>query len=252
MLDIINHLKTLQSFLLIVLALCFIQTFASDSTDTRMVLVVPYQPGMHLSDADMDISAYSGKDLMEVRRAIREGLVRDLRSHLVGNQEVSILRTDHVGDDDNDEQNVYRSTYFVQDTVWPVLHPVKDTAKTKKMSLLQKGGKAADKKEITYINVGFHDQGLLAELGRDYGADVVIFLNEFDIKTSKKDCIDPARNIYDRELRLHYSIFDVRSKQVYGDMAVVHSNSAVNDVDEIVAKCLPQLSDMVVRSLHAH
>jgi hypothetical protein len=222
----------------------------ADSTDTRKVLIVPYQPGMHLSDADMDISIQSGKDIMEVRRTLREAIVRDLRSHVVTDNDVSVLRTDHVGDDDNDEQNVYKSTFFVQDTVWPVLHPVKDTAKAKKSALFTKGKAPAVKKETTYINVGFHDQRLLGELGEKYGVDVVIFLNELDIKTSAKDCIDMARKIYDRELRLHYSIFDVRSKQLYGDVAVVHITSATNDLAEIVSTSLPQLSEMVVRGLH--
>ncbi|MFM9051902.1 MAG: hypothetical protein ACKOKF_06250, partial [Bacteroidota bacterium] len=215
---------------------------AADSTDIRKVLVVPYQPGMHMSDADIDISMQSEKDIMQIRKVLRESVVGNLRSQIVSSRQVSILRTDHVAEDDNDERNVYRSIYFEKDTVWPVLHPVKDTNEIKKKPFSLKEKKTTSPKDITYMNVGFHDQQLLSELGRNYGAEVVVCLNELEINTSSKDCIDLANHIYDRTIRLHYSIFDFHSKQLYGDVAEIHITSATNDIDEIISKHIPLLT----------
>lgn len=60
-------------------------TFASspDSTITpsASILVIPYMPAMHLSDADFDIAEESEMDQGEIRTRLRSGLVKALNNN---------------------------------------------------------------------------------------------------------------------------------------------------------------------------
>jgi len=241
----------IRAFYFLLICFCFsafCNAAVEDSTAKRGILVIPYQSGMHLSDADQDIAAYSEKDLDEIRRKFREGILRDLQAHLLTVDEVSTLRNDHVGQDDNEEQYIYHATYLKQDTIWPVAHPAKDSSMMKRKLSFTKDKKPRPVDKM-YMNVGFYDEGMLADLGRKYNVNLIVFLNELDIKTNAKDCIDLANKIYDRELKLHYSVFDVSRKQLYGDIAVVHMSSAGNDIDEILLKNVPGLSEYIKASL---
>lgn len=239
--------------LLLYFLICFCSgAFAqerSDSAQNQRILIIPYQPGMHLPDpADLDIAMASGVQLDEMRKIFREALLKSLQSQIVSVYDASILQSDHVGDDDNDNELIYHAEYFQQDTIWPISKPKKDSLlkmktffhpKTKKPFAIEK----------TYMNVGFYDQQLLGDLARKYSADKFVVLNQFEIKTNFNDCMDLARKIYDREVRVHYSVFDRNGKQVHGDVAVSHFLSNSNDIDEIIRSNYPRISSYILASL---
>lgn len=211
------------------------------------VLIIPYNPAMHLSESDIDIANGSDLDLGALRKKFRDELLRGLRTALVSDREVSILEDDHVGQQEDVQQVVYHATYYKQDTIWSITKPGKDSLLKKLVSFTAK--KKQRPIEKTYMNVGFHDQRLIGELDEKYGADFYVFLNEFEIKRNVKDCMDLAMQIHDREIRVHYSVFDKNGKQVHGDAAVVHFWSDTNDVDEIIRANFPKLVDYIKSSL---
>lgn len=103
------------------------------------------------------------------------------------------------------------------------------------------------------MNVVVRDPALLPDLAKKYNNDYFIFLNEVDIKTHFEDCINLALKIYQREIKVHYTIFDKKGNQVYGDVAVVQFPSNENRVDEIVKQNFPKISDYVLGSMkHLH
>ena len=60
---------------------------------------------------------------------------------------------------------------------------------------------------------------------------------------------DIALKIYRRKLKLHYSVFDVSGKQVYGDVAVVDFPSNSNDIAEIMQQNFPKIGESIVQHL---
>jgi len=212
-------------------------------------LIVPYKPMMHLSDADNDLARYSEMNQQEVRNQLRLGLLKNLNTKLVMEYEVKIPDQDFVESDDRDLELIYNSLAFGEDTVFPL----KANSKKDSMHWKKKIFKAETptKKTIdkTYINVDFYDQHLLSDLATKYRSDYFIFLNELDIKTNFADCLDLALKIYQRELKVHYSVFDRTGKQVFGDVAVVNFPSNSNDVDEIIASNFPGISDHIISSV---
>jgi hypothetical protein len=243
-------MKSVRSLLLAALLLAAGSSQAITSTSPEKILLIPYAPDMHLSPADVDISIASGMDLGEIRERFRIRLIRDLNAAVAGTQQLEILSGDHVANDDGDVQNIYKALYYQQDTIWPVKFAGLDSLLKKKVSYTVKNKLRPFEK--TYMNIGFHDQRLLGELAETYQADVFLFLNEFEIKDHVKDCVDLEGRIHDRELLVHYSVFDRQGRQLHGDVASAHFWSDKNDVEEIMQLTYPAITSYILGSLPAH
>jgi hypothetical protein len=220
----------------------------SIQTQNTSVLIIPYQPAMHLSDADADISEGSEMNPRQMREALRMDLMKEMNKKFA---EVYNLQQqsgrNFVRGDNNETEALYHSLMFSSDSVYPLKDKkrfaVKDTATGKKTT-------NKFKPETKYMNVTVQDDALIPDYAKKYNADYIIFLNEIDIKTHSEDCINLALKIYRRDLMVHYSIFDKTGKQVYGDVAVSHFGSNSNDVNQIAAENFPSISDYVLNSMN--
>lgn len=218
-----------------------------DSTSaekTYSVLIVPYNRSMHLSDSDIDIATGSEMQLPEMRATFRKELVKSLNKKFASVSDFNESSHDFVKDDEGGADYLYHSLLYESDSIYPLKNPkrfaVKDTITTKDIKKL--------KKESKYINIQINDQYLISDLSKKYNSDYIIFLNEFDIKTHADDCLNLALQIYRRDLKVHYSIFDKTGKQIYGDVAVAYFDSNSNDVMEISAKNFPVISEYILES----
>ncbi|MBK9524556.1 MAG: hypothetical protein IPO39_07305 [Bacteroidetes bacterium] len=228
-------------------------TFASspDSTITpsASILVIPYMPAMHLSDADFDIAEESEMDQGEIRTRLRSGLVKALNKQFSEIYDIRVPEQDFVEQDMRDMDIIYHSLAFEQDTIYPVKHPQKDSTLLKKKLFRKSDNKSYKPIDKNYMNVVVRDPGLLPDMAKKYNNDYFIFLNELDIKTHFDDCINLAMKIYQREIKVHYTIFDRTGKQVYGDVAVVQFPSNENRVDELANQNFPKVADYVLESV---
>ena len=210
------------------------------------VLVVPYMPAMHLSDADNDISDESQMEMPKMRSTLRQGLLKELNKQFAEVYNIRRFNNDFVNDDNSDLDVLYHTLLFEGDSVYPLKDParfaIKDSAAVKK-------GSKKLTPEIQYMNVGIYDNMLITDLSKKYDADYIIFLNEIDIKTHFEDCLNLALKIYRRDIKIHYSIFDKTGKQIYGDVAVSHFASNSNDVHEIINANFPTISKYILASL---
>lgn len=217
---------------------------STSDSENISVLVVPYNKMMHLSDSDVDIAAGSEMNMPEMRATFRKELVKSLNQKFASVKDFNESSHDFVKDDEGGADYLYHSLLYESDSIYPLKDPsrfaVKDTITTKDIKKL--------KKESKYINVQINDQYLVADLSKKYEADYIIFLNEFDIKTHTDDCLNLALQIYRRDLKVHYSIFDKNGKQLYGDVAVAYFDSNSNDVNDISKKNFPLISEYILES----
>ncbi len=233
--------------------LLFTISTSAQSTDPApeykpTILVIPYLPAMHLSDADQDIAEESGMDIGEVRERFRTGIVQKLNQRFVEVYDARVPDEGFVSKSDKDFDMIYHSIAFEQDST----SPMKDPAKFAVVDTTIKG-KKTKKKDIdkTFINGNVRDPQLLPDFAKKYNADYFILLNEFDIKTHFDDCIDLALKIYRRDLKIHYTIYNKRGQQIYGDVAVVHFASNNNNAKQIIDENFPKIADYVFNSLKA-
>ena len=216
----------------------------STSLQKNNVLIIPYNPMMHLSDADQDISEGSEKEIPEVRATLRRELIRALNKQFADLYNVNVIQNDFVGDEKSEEDLVYHTQYYEQDSVYPLRFPSRFQKKDTASSLLALKGKKYTG-DTFYINSGLRDRKVFGSLENKYSNNYFIFINELDIKTHFDDCVNLAMKIYKRDLKVHYTIMDKEGKQIYGDVAVVHFQSNSNSVDEIAKENFPIMARQI-------
>ena len=167
-------------------------------TTYKKVLLIPYHPMMHLSDADQDIGEYSEVSGEKVRAAFRLGLTSDISDELTKIYPTYALPSNSTID--NELEIIYSSVNYRMDTVFPVSHPSKgDTLQKKSIFSKIRFSKPKDIHDLKYMNITLSHPDLLAGLAEKYGTDLFVFLNQFEIITHYDDCLDLALKIYRRQ-----------------------------------------------------
>lgn len=224
------------------------ETVADSVASPAAVMMIPYNPMMHLSDSDNDIADGSGMNVGEMRQALRADLIKALNKSFAEIHDVKVPARSFVTDANNDIDLIYHSLYYDQQKTFTALFPQKyhrhDTT-----LYVSKTAKKPEKDEV-FIHSGLRDKQLLSDLSEKYGANYFIFLNEIDIKTNYNDCINLALKIYNRDIKVHYSIYDVSGKLVYGDVATVHFPSSTNTVKDISAGTFPEIAKQILNSFN--
>jgi hypothetical protein len=218
-------------------------------TAYKKILLIPYNPMMHLSDADQDIAEYSGQNQQQIRAKLRYGLTKHVSAELMKVYQVQSMASNVLTDNEGELDMIYGSLNYKEDTIFPVAHPIKDTTQNKSFFAKKKSAKVAEIHDLKYMNIKLSHPELLQRLSEKYGTDLFLFLNQFDIVTNYSDCLDLANKIYKRQLKVHYSVFDVSGKLLYGDVAVVDFPSNSNDVDNIMEKNFPKLAEYIARTI---
>lgn len=104
-------------------------------------------------------------------------------------------------------------------------------------------------KDQEYLASHFNNDEILPYLAQKYQTDLFVVINEIEIKTNYVSCLDLARKQYEREIRVHFTIFDKEGKPVRGDVAVTVFPSNSNDVGEITSNNYPLITDYIAKTI---
>ena len=215
----------------------------------QKILIIPYEPRMHISDADMDISEFSDKTPQQVRAIFRMGIAEKLNASLSSTYQTHSLLQDLRPEAIEDMDRIYASIDYSFDTSYAILHPRPDSASTGSWNEKKARKKELEQRtlsgKVIYTNVKILDPRLLSSLQSKYGADVFVFMTQSEIKTNAKDCMDFQSGIYQRDIMIHYAVFDYTGKQLYGDVASIKFPSNSNDIGDIMAQNFPVLSEKI-------
>ncbi len=220
----------------------------------QKILIIPYEPRMHLSDADLDISDYSDRTPQQVRAMFRMGITEKLNTTLSTNYQMHSLVQDLRPEAIQEMDRIYASIDYSFDTSYAILHPRPDSTEDKgRWSESRARKKELEKRslsgDVIFTNVKIYDPKLLSSLNAKYGADLFVFLTQVEIKTNAKDCIDFQSRIYERDIKVHYAVFDKNGNQLYGDIVGVKFPSNSNEIGNIMAQNFPMLSEKIKASV---
>jgi hypothetical protein len=220
----------------------------------QKILIIPYEPRMHLSDADLDISEYSELTPPQMRAMFRNGFTEKLNTSLSTSYPTYSLLQDLRPEARQQLDQIYAAIDYSFDTSYAILHPRPDSAESKGHWNENKARKKELEKrtatgDVKYMNVIVLDPHLLSALNQKYGTDMVVFLTQAEIKTHSKDCMDFQSKIYERDIKIHYAVFDKNGEQIYGDVATVRFPSNSNEIETMMAKNFPVLGDAIRQSI---
>lgn len=249
-------IKSLLSVLLI-----FSVAFAN--AEDPSVMIIPFNPDMYFSDSDQDLAKYNQKSIPEVRKMFRYGLSINLNARIMKEHNSRSMISDSAKDAKQDLARIYNSIGYFQDKAKSVQveEEMEDNNKglinktkglfSKKKDDKQSSDKDAEKGDDykKYMNVKIKNPELLPYLSDKYGTEIFVFINQFNLKTNYEHCLDRATNTFEREVLVHFSIFDKDGNQLAGDIASVYFPSNTNDMMDIMRNNFPPISDFLARNL---
>ena len=215
----------------------------------KKVLLIPYPPMMHLSDADQHIAEFMGTTNERVRSEFRYGITRHVNMQLMKNYTTYSLLAIPSEANEKTLEMIYGSINYRMDTVFPVSGQVKESSQKRSAFSKSHASKLKEIRDLKFMNATLSHPALLTHLAEKYGTDLFVFLNQFEIITNHDDCLDLALKIYRRQMKVHYSVYEVNGKELYGDVAVVDFPSNSNDTREIMLKNFYTLTEYIAKTI---
>jgi len=245
--------------------------------DVPKLLVIPFDPHLYWSDADMEIGKQSKLDMPRVRQAFRKRLSALLDPE--GFQTIHLLGG-KIKDSLTDLNKIYTSvTYEYKDVIYtqanPKPEPPKPDAKTqvkngvnntlnKAKNIFKKDEEEDDNQQPVYQNssravhaknpakyfaVNVKDPQFYTYFNNKYKIDYYIFINQFEVETDYTECLDRARQNYKRNFVTHFSIFDKTGKQIAGHRIIVHYPSNSNNISQILKDNMETVAKRILAEL---
>lgn len=221
----------------------------------RKVMIIPFDPAMYFSDSDDALAKYNQKTVKEVRTLFRYGLNINLNARIMTEHKTINLLSDSSNGSLNDLAMIYKSISYYGDEPMPTPQDLtKQETNSKKFGIFKKSeeDKAQQnshqqslKMPRKYINVAIKNKELLGYLQNKYGVDLFLFCNQFNLETNYQQCLDRATNTFQRDLMVHYSLFDATGKQLAGGITEANFPSNSNDIMSIMKTNFPQLSEQM-------
>jgi len=257
--------------LLLVLLVEMIPVFSQNTTSDEAVipnqngkhnvLIIPFESKLYLSDIDKDISAKNNMSFHEIKAKFRAALDQNLfiASKAYFNP-LSFYAIDPT--EAQKELNYIYNSIGYKYEVMPEQEVVKkENIGTKLMGKLKKkdvdeehlqagiqGGEIVsqiDDRE-KYMNTKIANDNLLLTLNKKYQPRYYIFINELDIKRSADKRYVATSEQYQREIKVHYTIFDDGGKEINSGAIKARFPSGQNDIDNIIKTHFPLIAETIV------
>jgi hypothetical protein len=225
------------------------------------VMVIPFDPDMYFSDSDQGLADYNKLNVKEVRQQFRYGLNMNLNARILSAHNTKTMLTDTTADLAKDLYSIYKGiSYFSDKSMASSSVTGEDPEPTGKgiiggvfkKNTNNKGQDNASNSKSSnqiearnYMNVKIHNVAMLEYLHNKYGTEVFLFINQFNLATNFEHCLDRANNVFEREVMIHFSVFDYTGKQIAGDVAIVNLPSNNNNLDLIIKEKFPVIADYI-------
>jgi len=257
-------MKNIKTFLLLFAIIAFFKTAVTaqeTKADFAKVMIIPFDPNLYFSDSDDALSKQNNKTIKEIRTLFRYGLNTNVDVKILTRYSTRPLLTDTIKTAREDLNLIYRDiTYFkdksmvteeMKRKIAEEEHEKKGVSFTKKDAESEAQGTSKLTNHVTtqeYMNVKFNPE-MLHYLQKKYGTDIFVFINQFELVTNYEHCLDRATNTFERDIKVHFSIFDASGKQLAGDVAIAHFSSNTNDLTEIMRNNFPIISEYLAGNL---
>lgn len=248
-----------------------------DTTRRSKVLIIPFDPKLYVSSADKDIAAKTGLSFYQIRDNMRYGLSSVVMNNVGGGlKPISLMHID-TGNVAKDLAYIYSSIGYKYkpipqkdlDRANQAKEEAKPINKLKgQFNKLVKNEQTAQPKEEAgatikdgqihtvinneekYMSTSIHNPNLLKVLNQTYGADLFLFINELDIEEAADgDRVGLSSLSYKRKVKVHYTIFDINGKEIYGGASIVYMPANTNDMNKIINVYLNDAASMMTSEL---
>jgi hypothetical protein len=219
------------------------------------VLVVPFQPSMYYTNNDQYICKASNLTPGELNLTIRSSVAASMLGNLSEKYNSNAISEKKGNKAGSDVEMLYSITrYLVEEK--PLSAFYKKTSDKNKSNLFAAkhtenepeylNPAKPNLKKHKYYKAQITDTTKLALISANYKVNYILFIDNFEMETHFKDCIEMQKNISKRDLYVHYTLLSPKGKFLDGGVVCMTYESNSNDVKEIMKNTLPPISSMIM------
>ncbi|CAN5488382.1 hypothetical protein BH11BAC2_BH11BAC2_01620 [soil metagenome] len=248
-------LKVELLLLIVVLSVSLTHAQKADSLKYHRVLIMPFNPDMYLSDSEQDIISATRKSPNVYRENFRKVLSLKIAAELETIIPCISLVQDSGKQAKEDIMRFYgQSGYVYKNPVGSkAVRPDDPSKKEKKTPDLNNQHSAptylTTKGDTKFMDAEIGDSVETSAIAHRYDADLILSINQFEIKTNYNSCIDIANKVYRRELIIHYSLMTPSGKLLVGNYAIAFFPSNTNRDVDIMEKTFPDIAQWIKEQL---
>jgi len=236
----------------------------SGSTSKSSVLIIPFESKMYLSDIDRDLAHKNDMNFHDIKAKFRAALDREI--YIALKQYYKPLSFYSVAPQESQKElaYIYNSIGYKYEVV-----PEEEVVKKENIGTKLVGKFKKKEKEEEYIEAGIQggqvvskvdnrekymktklsNEKLLPNLNEKYIASHYVFINQLDIKRGADSRYLGTEEGYKREIKVHYTIFDNKGKEVSSGAIKSRFPSGQNDIDKIIKVQFPLIAQRIVQNL---
>ena len=255
-------------FLLIINILFSASIKAEDSlaTEPEKIMIIPFSSDMYFSNADKLLADYNKKEIRQIRNAFRYGLNVNIKSCIKKGTDYEAENILSIQDAAEDLNQIYKNLDYgyatptvepiVEDngTQNPTINPLTKILKYEEeqaagdeytnMGRLQPGDH-----ESKYMHAQVYNKAMFDYLYEKYGTSMFIFINQLEFKSNYLHCLDRSTNNFEREIIVHFSIYDSKGEHFFGNSVSLITNSNSRDLQEIIKEDMPKIASYITSQL---
>lgn len=265
----------MKNLVLIVVAAFFVSQSLAQNTTTgnneesgiinqSSVLVVPFESKMYFSDIDRDISQKTELNFHQIKAKFRAALDQNIYIALKKYHKPLSFYSIEPNEAKKELAYIYNSIGYKYE-VMPKEEVVEKETVGKK--LIDKFKKKEEKEEYIkagvkngevvsqvdnrekYMKTAISNQNLMPNLDKQYKASYYVFVNQLDIKRAADQRYLATETAYQREIKVHYTIFDAKGNEVSSGAIKSRFESNQNDIDKIIKEQFPLIAERIVSNM---
>lgn len=238
------------------------------------IMIVPFDYKMYMSSLDREIAVKTRLTYPQIRDNMRYGLANQLLLATKGSHPaISLIESDSSYDD---LKYIYNSIGYKYKLV-PIKEEVNVETDTKIDKLKNSLTKLVNKKQSgsqprnseynsgkinngqvesydnpgeRYMHTSIHNPNLIPTLQLKYQTNLYIFINELDIEEIKSKESSKINTLNSsRRIKVHYTIIDEKSNDVYGSSATTEIPSYISDMNKIINIYFKKIAEQICASV---
>jgi hypothetical protein len=236
-------------FFFLVTVLSFAQEgtrMPSGAIPNGKIMLIPFEPKLYMSEMDMKINQQTNWNFQQIRENFRHQLDTQLKLKLKSIAPVVSFYSDSI-QMATDLATIYKSTNLSYDLVEASTTP----PPTKQKGITNGQITAEVNNDKKFMNTKLNDTKLLPYLNKKYKSEYFVFINQLDIKKDI-DSYDPATDLYQREITVHYTIIDKSGKTISAGITTSRFSSKENDPKKIASSNFSSIGTYLTSILSAN
>jgi hypothetical protein len=216
---------------------------APDTLRQISVLFIPFKSRMYVSDADKAILSESKMEYSRMVSRFSSSLIQILK------RKASKYYKCY---DPFDKTNLRDSINYLSTIYDAVGYKARKASGGDFGESITKGQvTVASAEEEKYIESVVSDQKIFEFMNENFNCDFYFFINQFEIKNDLSDYAAVGTNTYVRNIKVHFTVFDRKGKNMAGKIVKGNFPSRTNSVEEIIRIAFPGICDQLVMEIPA-